>query len=158
MVITAGAIFGIIIFAKRKKGLAVRALSHVILALAFTFIFLILQILVRFQYSWMTFLVMVVAMLITDTAEAYSYGSKTRLIDLLATIEVTAVMVYVMLGVTHVIKWSPWWLLPVVAALVDVVILIVSLLRYSKKKEKAIAEKKARINEAYYTMWNDENK
>ena len=158
MGITAGAIFGIIVFANKKRRLAVRGLSHIILALAFTFIFLILQILVRFQYSWMTFLVMVVAMLITDTAEAYSYGSKTRLIDLLATVEVMAVMVYVMLGVTHVIKWSPWWLLPVGAALVDVIILIVSLLRYSKKKEKAIAEKKARIDEAYYTMWNDENK
>lgn len=44
------------------------------------------------------------------------------------------------------------------AALLDVVILIASLVSYSKKKDKAAAEKKARIDEAYYTMWNDENK
>ena len=43
-------------------------------------------------------------------------------------------------------------------ALLDVVILIASLVSYSKKKDKAAAEKKARIDEAYYTMWNDENK
>ena len=96
---------------------------------------------------------MVIAMLITDTAEAYSYNSKSRLFDLLATVEVTAVMLYVMLGVAHVIPWHPSWLLPV-----GVVILIASLVSYSKKKDKAAAEKKARIDEAYYTMWNDENK
>ena len=67
-------------------------------------------------------------------------------------------MVYVMLGVAHVIPWHPSWLLPVGAALLDVVILIASLVSYSKKKDKAAAEKKARIDEAYYTMWNDENK
>jgi len=43
-------------------------------------------------------------------------------------------------------------------ALLAVVILIASLVSYSKKKDKAAAEKKARIDEAYYTMWNDENK
>lgn len=82
----------------------------------------------------MTFLVMVVAMLITDTAEAYSYNSKSRLFDLLITVEVTAVMVYVMLGVAHVIPWHPSWLLPVGAALLDVVILIASLVSYAKKR------------------------
>lgn len=158
MGVIAGAIFGIIVLAKKKRHLAIRGLSHVIIALTFTFIFLIMQILVHFKYSWMTFLVMVIAMLITDTAEAYSYNSKSRLFDLLATVEVTAVMVYVMLGVAHVIPWHPSWLLPVGAALLDVVILIASLVSYSKKKDKAAAEKKARIDEAYYTMWNDENK
>ena len=101
---------------------------------------------------------MVIAMLVTDTAEAYSYGSKSRLFNLLATVEVTAVLVYVILGIAGVVAWHPYWLIPVIAALLDVIILIVAISRFAKKKKKATEEKKARVDESYYSMWNDENK
>lgn len=156
--VIACALYGIVKFAKRKKRLAVRGLSHVIIVAAFTMLFLFLEILSNLPNCYFVFLIMVIAMLVTDTAEAYSYGSKSRLFDLLATVEVTAVLVYVILGIAGVVAWHPYWLIPVIAALLDVIILIVAISRFAKKKKKATEEKKSRVDEAYYTMWNDENK
>lgn len=153
-VITA-AIFLIVKLSKKKKFLAVRGLSHVILVLLFVMAFLILQIVVRYHYSWMTFLVMVVALLISDTALAYAFNSKLKLISLLAAVEVTAVMVYVILGVAGVISWHPYWLIPVGAVIVDLGILIGTLKRFSQKREEAALIEKENLNEDYYTMWKE---
>ncbi len=154
--IIAGAIFGIVKFAKKKKYIPVRILSQVIVVLVSVFLFLVLQILVGGgKPYWLTFLMMVVAILFTDTTLAFAFNSKTRYIALLATVEVTSVMVYVMLGFLGGL-WNPYWLIPVVGVVVDIAIAVGALLNYSKKKEKREAEKKERQKEEYYTMWNDE--
>lgn len=156
--VIAGSVFGIIKITKKsgkKKFLPIRALAQVILVLSFVFLFLILQILVHFQYSWMTFLIMVIGILITDTAIAFSYNSKSRIPMLLAAVIVTCVMVYVILGVTGAVAWHPFWLIIIGGVVIDLGILIAALMGVSKKKEKALAEKKAENKEDYYTMWKD---
>ena len=154
--IIAAAIFGIVKFAKKNKYLPIRVLSQVIVVLVSVLLFLALQILLGGgKPYWLTFLAMVVAILFTDTTLAFVFNSKTRYIDLLATVEITSVMIYLFLGILGGL-WSPYWIIPILGVVIDIVISVAALLSYNKKKEQREHEKKAPIKEEYYTMWNDE--
>jgi hypothetical protein len=139
---------------KAKKYLKVRALTHLIIILAFVGAFLGLQILTSFQYSWMAFLIMIMAVLFADTTIAFITNSKSKLPVLLVTIEVLSVLIYVILGVTKTVSWSPYWLIPVFAAAVDAGILAAVIAKKAKNKsEGPTAEEVAKLEEEYYTKW-----
>ncbi|MEG1612631.1 MAG: hypothetical protein RR357_00515 [Clostridia bacterium] len=154
--IIAGAVGVIAKAARSKKWIIIRLSTVVVITLTFVFAFLFMQIYFKLQYSWMTFLAMVTAILFADTTIAYIANSKTRLIMLLATVEVTAVFIYVVLGILHVVPWSPYWLIPVMAAGVDAAIVAVYMaLMAQKNSSLPNAEELAKINEEYYTKWDD---
>lgn len=153
--VIAAAVFGIVKLSKKKRYLAVRGLAHVILVLLSVFLFLVLQIVAKVNYAWLTFLAMVIALFISDTSMAYAFNSKTKLFDLLGAVEVSAVMVYVMLGVTGAAPWHPFWLIPVLAVVIDLVIIAAYLMIFSKKKKQEAEEKKNALAEKYYTEWKE---
>lgn len=155
--VIAASIFGIVKYAKKQKYLPVRGFTHIIIISLFALSFFMLRFLTDLPNCWLAFLVMVVAIIIADTAEAYAFDSKTKLADLLAAIAITSVMVYVILGILGG-YWHPYWLIIVCGIIVDIAVMIASLLLYSRKKEKRELEKRQKLNEEYYTMWNDEIK
>lgn len=141
--------------AKKRKYLAIVGLSSPIIVLAFVFGFLVSQLLFHGQNSWFAFLIMVIALLGTDAVLCcvFPVNKIIRTLVLLAAVEVTFALVYVMLGVASIVPWSPYWLLPVVGVAVDFGILIGTAVVSKKKKDAAAGKTKAEYDENYYTNW-----
>ena len=164
--ILVGSLFGAIIcalvavgvqVAKRKSYTIPRVGLAVSIILVATFIFLNLLLVAHVQYHYFTFLAMVIAILLLDTSIAFLTKSKLAFIESLFAIVVTASLVYVMLGIAHVMPWHPGWLLPALAGASAVGGVIVMLVHRSNKKKAPKVKKKAvkatDVDEKYYTEW-----
>ena len=152
------AIFLSVLFAKKKKYLPIRALVALSLVLLSVFVFLVLQILFGFNKSWLTFLVMVVLVLGVDAVIADVTGSKLRYVCYAIFIEVFAVMLYIILGITMGL-WHPYWIIIIAGLVVDVLFISIVLVVKNKKK-KALEQKESdeynvEENDEYYTQWKD---
>lgn len=130
------------------------AISIILLA---SFIFLIILMLTKAPYHYFTFLAMVIAILVGDTIFAYITKSKLAFIESLFALIVTSALLYVMLGIAHVMPWHPGWLLPALTAMSAVGALITMLVHRSNKKKAPKTKKKAPkatdVDEKYYTEW-----
>lgn len=147
-----------VMFAKKKKYLPLRALVAVCIVLLSVFVFLVLQILFGFNKSWLTFLVMVVFILGIDAVISDITGSKLRYVSYAIFIEVFAVMLYLILGLTMGL-WHPEWIIILAGLVVDALfITIVAVVKNKKKKkleQKELDEYNVEENEDYYTQWKD---
>ena len=152
------AIYLSVLFAKKKKYLPLRALVAVCIVLLSVFVFLVLQILFRFNKSWLTFLVMVVFILGVDAVISDITGSKLRYVSYMIFIEVFAIMLYLILGLTMGL-WHPEWII-ILAGLVADALFITIVAVVKNKKKKALEQKESdeynvEENEEYYTQWKD---
>lgn len=152
------AIYLSVVFAKKKKYLPIRALVALCIVLLSVFVFLVLQILFGFNKSWLTFLVMVVLILGVDAVISDITGSKLRYISYAIFIEVFAIMLYIILGITMGL-WHPEWIIIIAGLVADALFISIVLVVKSKKK-KALEQKESdeynvEENEEYYTQWKD---
>ena len=152
------AIYLSVLFAKKKKYLPLRALVAVCIVLLSVFVFLVLQILFGFNKSWLTFLVMVVFILGVDAVISDITGSKLRYVSYMIFIEVFAIMLYLILGLTMGL-WHPEWII-IIAGLVADALFITIVAVVKNKKKKALEQKESdeynvEENEEYYTQWKD---
>ena len=143
---------------KKKKFLLGRLLIAASLVLISVFVFLILQILVGLNKSWITFLVMVVLILGVDAIVSDITGSKLKYLGYAVFIEVFAVMLYVILGLTLVL-WHPYWILCIAGVIVDIIGagILIGIRNKKKNAEEKAEHKKNTLDEdeEYYTMWKD---
>ena len=120
---------------------------------------MLLQLVFHVEMSWIIFLVMVIIMLGFDTVLADATNFKFRYVELGIFMEVFCVLLYVILGVTHVAPWHPTWILCLGGVVGSVIMSIILLVKYNKKKDKAdkakIDKKYKKEDESYYTMWKD---
>ena len=152
------AIYLSVLFAKKKKYVPIRALVAVCIVLLSVFVFLVLQILFGFNKSWLTFLVMVVFILGVDAVISDITGSKLRYVSYMIFIEVFAIMLYLILGLTMGL-WHPEWII-IIAGLVADALFITIVAVVKNKKKKALEQKESdeynvEENEEYYTQWKD---
>lgn len=143
----------------KRKYLPVRACVAVCEVLLATFVFLVLQLLFNLSGAWMTFLAMVAVLVGVDTAIAFATNSKVKWFELPVFVEIFAVMLYVILGITVNGIWHPGWLLclaGVVCLAVEIAIVVAKKAKANKAKEdKKLNEKNVVQNEKYWTEWDD---
>lgn len=146
-----------IAIAKRKSYTVPRVFLVISIVLASTFIFLVLLMTTTLPYTWFTFLVMVLLIFAVDTTIAFLTKSKLAFLESQATLVVSSALIYVMLGIAHIMPWHPGWLLPALAAPVAVTALILMLVHRSNKKKgpkvKKAEIKPTTVDEKYYTEW-----
>ena len=101
---------------------------------------------------------MVVLLLGVDAVVADITGSKIKLLGYAIFVEVFAVMLYVILGLTLGF-WHPYWILCIAGIIIDVVMLgtVIGVKNAKKKKAEDAEIKKHDYDEEeeYYTMWKD---
>lgn len=152
---------------KRKKTVLFRILVASSEILGAVFIFLVLQLIfgstfeltIFKQYSWMTFLVMVILVMGVDTALAFGFNSKTKLINLPIFVEIFGVLLYVMVGIiiNNGAFWSKGWVLCLIGVLVAIVEITVCYTIKSQKKneleEQEIYEEEIKEEQSNFTKW-----
>jgi len=152
---------------RSKKYVPFRILVALSEILGSVFLFLVLQLVfgstfelnIFRQYSWMTFLVMVILILGVDTALAFGFNSKTKLINLPVFTEVFGALLYVMIGI--IIKntsfWSKGWVLCLIGVVVAIVEIAVCFTIKSQnknaKEEQEIYEEEIKEDQANFTKW-----
>ncbi|MFA6866982.1 MAG: hypothetical protein WCR54_05645 [Clostridia bacterium] len=130
-------IFISISFVKKQQWIPIRIFAAVDIALIFTLVFLCFIMLTDTPKSFVLFIIMTIMISGVDTAIAYGINSKTRLIDLIVFIQTATALEYVMLGILKMVSWHPYWIIPVVGAFINMVIVsIVLYMKYKNKKEK----------------------
>lgn len=141
---------------KKRNCHALRLLTSAITAMLFVFAYLFMLMCFDIKYDWMMFLLMTIAGMIVNTALSYLFNCRGKLLLLMFAIPVVTSLLYVMLAICGAIDWSPYWLMPVCAALADAAILTLTLYRVSKKNRDLPSEEEIeKANEEYYTRWED---
>jgi hypothetical protein len=143
LIVVGGTFLAIIIFSaftiskflKEKKILVPRLLIGLCIILLFVFVFLLITILTDMTDCWILFLIMGIALIGADTVVAYWIDCKGKLINLLAFIQISLVLEYVVLALVQLFPWNPYWLLPVGGAVIDGVIVIITLVSGAKEKK-----------------------
>ncbi len=152
-------VYGAIRFAKKKKYAPVRICVAICEVLFTVFVFLILQLVFKLGGAWLSFLAMVALIFGVDTSIAFATNSKIKWIELPVFIEIAAVMLYVILGVTVKGVWHPGWLMclaGIVCALVQIVVVIIKKAKAKNKREQAeIEDKNEKEVQRYWTEWDD---
>lgn len=136
LIIVCGALLGIaalfiylcVIARLTKHFGAMRFLVALILTLSVLITFLIFSVLENaWSISWLLFLFLPILLTGADLICTISVESKRAIASLVTFIMVACTLVYVILGITGYLAWHPCWLIPVVAAIVDVIIIIVAI-------------------------------
>lgn len=130
LILIGGATLAVIVFGgflisdytKQGKFLIPRISIAVSITLVFVLIYLCITILVDVNKAWIMFLIMVIALVGADTVYAYWVSSKTRLVNLLIFILVASALEYTVLVLVELLKWRPYWIIPLVGLLIDVAI------------------------------------
>lgn len=152
-------VYGAVRFAAKKKYVPVRIFVAICEVLLTVFVFLLLQLVFKLNGAWMSFLAMVAVLFGVDTAIAFGTNSKIKWFELPVFIEVAAVMLYVILGITVQGIWHPGWLMclaGVACALVQLVVVVVKKTKAKNKKEKsALEDKNEKEYQKYWTEWDD---
>lgn len=144
----------------KKKGMAlIRVLTAIAITLIAVFLFLVLLIVANVNMSWLTFLVLPIAILATDTSIAFATNSKTRWFELPIFTEVLCALLYVILGIVGLAPWNPTWILclgGVVVALIEIGTLVAVRNKDKKAAETDKLDKKyKKEDEAYWSEWKD---
>lgn len=128
----------------------IRLSLYIIVTTVFITLFLtVLMLANNFAYSWTILLYMVIAMLGVDLTACVFLKSKLTWLVLMAFIQSVLTLMYVALGAMHVIAWSPYWLMPVVALIVNIIMGVFLVCRKVKRHGKGEIDKK------YYSDWDD---
>lgn len=122
-------VYSSVIASRRKHYLATRFMVAVIMTLSILITYLCFSVLTpnAWSVSWLLFLFLPILIPGADLICCIAMESKTTLISLIVFIITAATMVYVILGITEFIAWHPFWLIPVVAFVIDVIIAIVGI-------------------------------
>ncbi len=115
----------------------VRFFSAVVIMLMATFVFLCLQLIFHLPHSWIIFLVCIIAIFVVDAVFMTILKQKHKVVNYVFYIPVVATLLYVVLGILHVVPWNPGWLMIIVSLIIDIIVIIASLIRKSSyiKKE-----------------------
>lgn len=140
------------------KWILMRLCVVVVIVMFAVIIFLCWQILAPApRFAWYTFLVMVNVMFLADTVIAFITKSKIAFWESLATLIVTVVMVYVMVGVAVPHFWHPGWMMFPIAVFIDLVLIFGKIWAKNSQKAKklktSMADRMNGVDEKYYTEW-----
>lgn len=128
----------------------IRLSIYSILAIVFITVFLtVLMLSPQFRYSWTVFLYMVIAMLGADLTACVFLRAKTTWLVLMGFIQCVLTLMYVALGAMHIIAWSPYWLMPVIGFVLNLILGVVLICRKVKRHGKSEIDKK------YYSDWDE---
>ena len=128
----------------------IRLSLYVIVTSVFITLFLTVLILANnFTYSWTILLYMVIAMLGVDLTACVFLRSRLTWLVLMAFIQSVLTLMYVALGAMHVIAWSPYWLMPVMGLIVNLILGVFLICRKVKRRGNGEIDKK------YYSDWDD---
>lgn len=109
-----------------------RIILAVIIMLISVFAFLTALIVFGISKSWLIILGGVAAAFIADGIFAAVSKQKLAILNYLAYIPAVAAMIYVILGILHVIPWHPGWLIMPAAVAADIIVIICAVIRNSK--------------------------
>lgn len=103
--------------------------------------FLCCAFLFRIPHSWLLLLWGVIVMLLADAVFGLVLKEKLMIINILFYIPAVAALVFVALGLQHVLPWTPGWVLIPAALLLDLAIIAALLLRHNKEEsEQEVAD------------------
>lgn len=113
-----------VVASRRKHYLAMRFMIAVIMTLSVVVTYLCFSVLTpnAWSVSWLLFLFLPILITGADLVCCLAVDSKFTLVGLLIFVLAAASMVYVILGITQFIPWHPYWLIPAVAVVVDVIV------------------------------------
>lgn len=122
-------VYSCVVAAKNKWFLNLRVLVgiSVILSILVTYLcYSVLSPIKVWHISWLLFLFMPIIVSGIDLVIAIITDSKHIMLGLSVFIMIASSLLYVILGVTGFAPWHPTWLLPMVAAIVDVILLVLT--------------------------------
>lgn len=125
-----------VVSSRKKRFIVTRIFSAVTSVLGVLIIYLCFSVLYpnAWSVSWLLFLFLPIILPGVDLILAIATESKTLILDLLVFIITAATMIYVIFGVTAFLPWHPYWFIPVVAFVADVVIAAVAVkMKFLKK-------------------------
>lgn len=137
---------------RSKKFALLRFELAATLALVFIYVFLLVLMLSSWGQSWILFLIMVTVILAADAVLAFLLKSKTKILSLCIAVQVFTVMLYVICGVTGAFAWHPFWLIPVLGVVANLVI-VGSYLSARKKKAAKQKADENNYDDSNYTAW-----
>lgn len=112
---------------KRYVGLRMNVALAIILSILITYLcFSVLNPISVWHISWLLFLFMPIIVSGVDLIISILIESKLIMISLSVFIMLTGTLLYVILGVTGFAAWHPCWLMPVIAFIVDIILLILT--------------------------------
>lgn len=109
--------------AKKGKYIIPRIGIAIMIVLVFTFVFLAVLMLTEITKVWILFLIMAIAIVGADTVFAYWTDAKTRVLSLIIFIQVSTALEYVILALVGILSWHPYWFIPVIGAVINMVII-----------------------------------
>lgn len=138
--VIASTIITVIGLAKKQQWIPIRIFIAIDVILVFVLVYLCLLMLTTIPKTYVLFLIMTVMVSGIDTAIAVGVNSKTRLISLLAFIQLATALEYVMLGILKMAPWHPYWLIPVGGLFINLIIIAVAIYFHFKNKKDKDAE------------------
>lgn len=149
------AVIGLIIpmplLIQKNKATLLKVIVSGIVSILTVFTYLVLLVMTSIAQSWLVFLSMPIAILGAIVVVSLFTNSKTLIGELMAFVQTTSALVYVILALRGAIDWTPYWLLPVAGAVVNIGIAVTMLIAYHKKK----VAKRIKTAEDYYTSWRE---
>lgn len=136
LVVIANLAIGIAPMIKFKKYMLLRFASEVIITLLYILVYLLLVVLVPqlISRTWLIFFLMIISWFLLDTIICYATGLKNwGFVSFLFLIMSLGVFLYVSLALLGVITWSIYWVLPVAAAAIDLMLIAI---KYALKRKK----------------------
>ncbi len=122
-------VYACVVAVKEKRYLRLRfnAALAIILSLIVTYLcYSVLSPVKVWHISWLLFLFIPIIVSGIDLVIAIITESKHVMAGLAVFIMITSTLLYVILGVTGFAPWHPTWLLPMCAAIVDVIMLVLT--------------------------------
>lgn len=107
-------------------------------------------------YDWYCFLIIPLAIAWINVAVAYIVKNKSAVLETIASTFLTAVMLYVMLGVASIMPWHPGWLLVAGSAIIGIAVVIIYIASLRKERAKLVLKKHLDGNDTddkFYTEW-----
>ncbi len=115
---------------------ASRFLMSSAIMLACVVIFLVATFLTPMPKTWLIFLFAIVLILAVDMAMAFAAKQKSAIFTSLLYVPAIASLLYVILGLLHILPWHPGWVIIVLSVVADVAIAGSGVLRSAKQKEE----------------------
>ncbi len=142
---------------KDGRSVTPRLTGSAILTLLLVFAYLVAHMcFAKPVYDWYCFLVIPVAIAWLNVIVAYIAKNKSAVLETIASTFLTAVMLYVMLGVATIMPWHPGWLLVAGSAILAIAVVIIYVASLRKERAKLVLKKHLDGNETddkFYTEW-----
>ncbi len=131
--IVAASLLGVVYFTEKNMPVVVRLLNVLWITLLVTFTFLLCIKLTEAKNVWLLFVALPIGITGADTAVAFASKSVTRFFSLTVFTECLFALGYVILGLCKVVPWHPYWFLPVLGGVIDVLIGVLATRGYYKR-------------------------